>query len=171
MIIRYFWMCSTQKTFTRYFLNLHNKLLEKDVEAKILAPLNNNIFLKNHNLNYFKGFYIKDYPRFTRKLFKEFNHVYSQLYTKIYKPNIIHKTFYEKNFTNNNSIKKIITVYDLVHEIYFEEYNFPKDYKPKKIALQNIDFIICPSNKTKSDLINFYDIPENKIEVILHGST
>ncbi len=151
---------------TRYFLNLYNKLIERNVEAKIIAPLNNNIFLKNHNLDYFSGFYIKNYPRFTRKLFKQYNHMYSKLFTKIYKPNIIHKTFYEKNFTNNNSIKKIITVYDLVHEIYFKEYNNPKDYRPKKIALENIDFIICPSNKTKLDLMNFYNMQENKIKVI-----
>ena len=53
-----------------------------------------------------------------------------------------------------------------MHEIFFEEYNLPRDYKPKKIALQNIDFVICPSNKTKLDLINFYNVPENKIKVI-----
>ena len=63
---------------TRYFLNLHNKLLEKNIEAKILAPLNNNIFLKNHNLNYFSGFYIKNYPKFKENYLK-FNYIFKDI--------------------------------------------------------------------------------------------
>ncbi len=35
--------------------------------------------------------------------------------------------------------------------------------------LKNVDFIICPSHKTKTDLINFYKIPEDKIKVIYMG--
>ena len=154
---------------SRYFLNLHDKFLEKNIETKIIAPIHNNIFLKNCKFNYFNGYYIKDYPRFTRKIFKEYNHLSSKMISKLIKPDIIHKTFYEKNIDNSKSVKKIITVYDLAHEIYYKEYNKQENYRPKKKYLNDIDYIICPSNKTKSDLINFYNIPKNKIEVVYMG--
>ena len=154
---------------SRYFLNLHNELVKKKVNAKIIAPLHNNIFLKKYNNKFTYNFYIKNYPKFTRRLLKKYNHFFSKFYSKINKTDIIHKTFYEKNICNNSKVKKIITVYDLAHEIYYKEYNNPKEFRPKNDALKNIDYIICPSKKTKSDLINYYKIPENKIEVIYMG--
>lgn len=154
---------------SRYFLNLYNKFLKKDINAKIIAPIHNNIFLNNCKFNSFNGFYIKDYPKYSRKILKNYNHFFSKFFSKFYKPDIIHKTFYEKNFDNSHKVKKILTVYDLAHEIYHKEYNRPKDFRPKKKALLNIDYIICPSNKTKTDLIYFYNIPEEKIKVIYMG--
>ena len=154
---------------SRYFLNLYNQFLEKDIDAKIIAPIHSNIFLKNCKVNSFGGLYIKDYPQYTRKMFKTYNHFFSKFFSKFYKPDIIHKTFYDKNFDNNNKIKKILTVYDLAHEIYYKEYNEQEDFRPKKKALLNIDYIICPSNKTKADLIYYYNIPEEKIKVIYMG--
>jgi len=154
---------------SRYFLNLYNKFLERNINTKIIAPIHNNLFLNNYKFNNFNGYYIKDYPKHTRKIFKTYNHLFSKFFSKFYKPDIIHKTFYEKNFDNNHKVKKIITVYDLVHEIYYKDYNQQKDFRPKKTALSNIDYIICPSNKTKSDLIDFYNIPKEKIEVIYMG--
>tara|TARA_Y100000590_G_scaffold164145_1_gene188096 strand:+ start:1488 stop:2588 length:1101 start_codon:yes stop_codon:yes gene_type:complete len=154
---------------SRYFINLHNEFLKKNINTKIIAPIHNNIFLKNYVKASSGNNYLKDYPRFTRKLLKTYNQLFSNLYCKLHKPDIIHKTFYEKNIDNDSKIKKILTVYDLIHEIYYNEYNLEKDLKPKEIALKNIDKIICPSKKTKKDLINFYNISENKIEVVYMG--
>ena len=154
---------------SRYFLNLHNQYLKKDIDAKIIAPIHSNIFLKNSKYNNFNGCYIKDYPKYTRKILKTYNHFFSKFFSKLFKPDIIHKTFYYKNFDNNHKIKKILTVYDLAHEIYYKEYNNSEINKPKKNALKNVDYIICPSNKTKSDLINYYQVPEDKIKVIYMG--
>ena len=82
---------------SRYFLNLHNELVKKKVNAKIIAPLHNNIFLKKYNNKFTYNFYIKNYPKFTRRLLKKYNHFFSKFYSKINKTDIIHKTFYEKN--------------------------------------------------------------------------
>ncbi len=155
---------------SRYFLKLHDELNKNNINSKIIAPINNNIFLKNHQLDYAHGIYLKDYPRFTRKILKNFNYLFSSIYAKIKKPDIIHKTFYEKNFNEDKNIKKVITVYDLAHEIYHNEYNKPSNHRPKKNSLENVDRIICPSNKTKNDLIDFYGIPSSKIEVIYMGT-
>ena len=36
--------------------------------------------------------------------------------------------------------------------------------------MKDVDRIICPSNKTKTDLIKFYNIPSEKIKVIYMGT-
>ena len=153
---------------SRYFLNLQEQFLKKNIETKIFAPIHNNIFLKNNKNQNISNFYLENYPLFTRKIFKNFNHYSSKLFCKTYKPHVIHKTFYEKN-VSNEQCKRIITVYDLIHEIYSKDYNYDKDNKPKEKALESVDKIICISNKTKEDLINFYNIDEKKIDVIYLG--
>ena len=154
---------------SRYFINLHKEFLKQNIDAKIIAPIHNNLFLKDYLKTNTKNNYLKGYPRFTRKLLKTYNHLFSKIQCNLDKPDIIHKTFYEKNISNNPKTKRVLTVYDLIHEVYYEDYNLRQNLRPKEIALKNIDKIICPSNKTKKDLINFYNIPESKIDVVYMG--
>ncbi len=153
---------------SRYFLNLQEQFLKKNIDIRIFAPIHQNIFLKNNRNNNLFNIYLKNYPLLTRKIFKTFNHFSSKIYYNIYRPEIIHKTFYEKNI-NKNKCKRVITVYDLIHEIYYKDYNKPNNFKPKKKAFDYIDKIICISNNTKKDLLNFYDVDEKKVEVIHLG--
>ncbi|MEZ5047205.1 MAG: glycosyltransferase family 1 protein [Chitinophagaceae bacterium] len=66
-------------------------------------------------------------------------------------------------------IKKIVTVHDILY------LHFPNDFtsfdrrryeKKMLYALQYADKIIATSLKTKKDLIEYYQIPENKIDVV-----
>jgi glycosyltransferase involved in cell wall biosynthesis len=155
---------------SRYFLNLKKFInINKKIEAKIFAPFHTNKFLSNENNTFSFNFYIDNYPNYSRRILNILNHNLSKVYCKFFRPNIIHKTFYNKDFNFDSNIKKVITVYDLIHEIYYNEYHQPKGYLPKKESLSNVDFIICPSIKTKSDLIHYYNIKEEKIKVIYMG--
>tara|TARA_B100000900_G_scaffold416182_1_gene449787 strand:+ start:1421 stop:2536 length:1116 start_codon:yes stop_codon:yes gene_type:complete len=69
-------------------------------------------------------------------------------------------------------IKTVVTIHDLIF------LRFPnlftkidrKIYEKKfRSACENSDKIIAVSNQTKKDIINFFDIKENKIEVIYQG--
>ncbi|MDA9616025.1 glycosyltransferase family 4 protein [Candidatus Pelagibacter sp.] len=152
---------------SRYFLNLQEQFLKNDNEVKVFAPIHQNIFLKENLIKNSFNLYLNRYPLYTRNLLKNFNHYTSKLFCNFYKPEIIHNTFFEKNITNK--FKKIITVYDLIHEICYEDYENEKNYRPKQDALNNADQIICISNKTKEDLIDIYKIDEKKIDVIYLG--
>ena len=154
---------------SRYFLNLQ-KYINKNpnTDVRIFAPFHINKFLEASKINK-SFFYLKDYPRYTRRTINLFNFNSSKIYCKYFKPNIIHKTFYNFNFENNDKIKKVITVYDLIHEIYHNDYDKPEGFLPKKKILRNVDYIICPSNKTKNDLMKFYNIKSEKIKVIYMG--
>lgn len=65
-------------------------------------------------------------------------------------------------------IKSVVTIHDLVHERYPEQYN-PVDVKiySKKFryACANADKVIAISQQTKKDIIDYYKIPEEKIVV------
>ena len=154
---------------SRYFLNLYKEFIQKKIDARILAPIHNNTFLKNLNYNSSIDLYIKKYPKNTRKIFKFYNQTLTDFYVSLYKPEILHKTFYEKNLNKDKKVKKILTVMDLAHEIYYMDYGYKENFKHKKIALQNLDCIICPSKKTKNDFLSYYDFPEEKIEVVYLG--
>ncbi len=145
---------------SRYYYNLAKSLIEKDVNFKIVSSLYKNNLLKSLSKNYKKGFYLPRYPDL--KVIKHLFRISNKLYIDKIKPSILHDTYYSEKINDFKTIK-IITVYDLIHE------KFPNLYgnvENKKKYLQNYDLIICISETTKRDLINFYDISEKKIKVI-----
>ena len=69
---------------------------------------------------------------------------------------------------NNTKIKSVVTIHDLIFERYPEQFNLINVHLFRKkftYACKNADKIIAISEQTKNDIINFYKIPENKIEV------
>lgn len=68
--------------------------------------------------------------------------------------------------------RTIVTIHDLIFIRYPELYQ-PVDrkiyYKKFKAACQKSDKIIAISEQTKSDIINFFDIKEEKIDVVYQG--
>ncbi len=73
---------------------------------------------------------------------------------------------------SKTGIKSVVTIHDLIHERYPEQYN-PIDvriYRKKfRYACQHADKVIAISRQTKQDIIDFYKIPAEKI-VIVHQS-
>jgi glycosyltransferase involved in cell wall biosynthesis len=65
-------------------------------------------------------------------------------------------------------IKSVVTIHDLIYERFPEQYN-PIDvkiYRRKiRFACQNADVVVAISKQTKNDIIQFYEIPENKIVI------
>ena len=65
-------------------------------------------------------------------------------------------------------IKSVVTIHDLIHERYPEQYNAidVKIYSKKfRYACANADKVIAISEQTKRDIIQFYKTPEEKITV------
>lgn len=145
---------------SRYYYNLAKSLIEKDIDFKIVSSLYKNNHLKDLNKNYKKGLYFPRYPDL--KIIKELFRISNNLYINKIKPNILHDTYYSDKI-NDYKILKVITVYDLIHEKFPNLYG---DIENKKKFLKNYDLIICISETTKKDLINFYGISEEKIKVI-----
>ena len=75
-------------------------------------------------------------------------------------------------FLEKTSIKKIVTIHDLIFIRYPNLFTFidRKIYYQKfKSACEKADKIIAVSKQTKKDIINFFCIPEEKISVVYQG--
>lgn len=72
----------------------------------------------------------------------------------------------------HNKIKSVVTIHDLIFMRYPKLYSFFDRrihfYKFKKAA-QNADLVIAISEQTKKDIINYLNIPEEKIKVVYQG--
>ncbi len=159
---------------SRYFTELNSFFSKKtNMQSKIIAPIHKNIHLKNNDSNFALSFYLKTYPKYAYPLIKYYNLYISNVYLRFYSPDILHQTYYSNHQYNINrkKTKLIITVYDLIHEIFYKDFGFEKDYRPKLNSLSQADYIICISKKTKQDLIEYYKIPDNKIQVIYLGTS
>ena len=153
---------------SRYVINLNNKLIENNIDSRILSPIHKNRFLKelvSCKINKF----VDNFPKNTLTLSRGYNNILTSIYLQIFKPNIIHKTYYGEKYFVNKKAKKVLNVYDLIHEKFYQDYNQSKNSLPKKKSLINADIIICPSINTKKDLIEIYRVKEDKIKVINIG--
>lgn len=98
------------------------------------------------------------------------NYYMSFKYKRI-KPDIFHPTYY-KMFINEKKLRSIkcpvvLTVYDLIHELFIQGSNL---VNTKKAMIKRADKIICISENTKKDLVNFYSVDEEKVKVIYPAS-
>ncbi|MBS1773382.1 MAG: glycosyltransferase family 4 protein [Bacteroidetes bacterium] len=73
---------------------------------------------------------------------------------------------------HQTEIKSVVTIHDLIFERYPEQYNKIDTaiYRKKfRYAAEHADKVIAISKQTKDDIIQFYNIPENKIEICYQG--
>ena len=157
---------------SNYFFHLINGLIDKKISLKICSPIYKNYYLNNLPKKFVYGFYLEKYPYFANSFIKNINNFFSQRFVRHFKPQIVHQTYYSNDVYSNYNVKKICTVYDMINEkfpSYFNNSNLISQIK--RTTILNADHLICISQKTKEDLINFYKIKEDKISVILLASS
>lgn len=96
------------------------------------------------------------------------NKLISQDYCKaVDSIDIYHPTYYE-DYELSNYKKKIITVADMIHELFgLQDGTIPN----KKKMVEDSDGIIAVSESTKTDLINILGVPEDRVTVIYDGNS
>ena len=158
---------------SRYFVELANNIASyknKEATVKIISPFYKTDYLFNKNRKFlFNGLRVPDFKGSAR-LCSMMNSFLSPILSRHYDPNIIHDTYYNVVKHNSKHTKKIITVFDMIHELFPDQ--FPKKDKTtelKKFAIAEADHIICISSNTQKDLIKFFDVDINKTSVIHLG--
>jgi glycosyltransferase involved in cell wall biosynthesis len=163
-----------------YFVNLVRELnIKKDINAKIFSPLHINKHLQDLDKKFFyKFFFLKKidilkYFEFINiiltKIFEFINIILTKIYLFFFAPKIYHTTYYGRNLSINNT-PMIVTVFDLIHEIYSETFYKKLDsINKKKKILENSRHIICISKNTQRDLIKYYNIKYEKTSVVYLG--
>lgn len=153
---------------SRYFCEIA-PLIEQDddYEVKIVSPLYINKYLQESNLNIIQGWPVRYVPKVSKYLVEPINFQLSKLLLAVDQPNIVHETYYSLHSVAPKNAKRVITVYDMIHEKY-SSYVDPKQEfaKIKELSIKRADHIVCISESTKKDLIEFLEIDEAKISTI-----
>jgi glycosyltransferase involved in cell wall biosynthesis len=99
-----------------------------------------------------------------------FNNLFTKLYLYFLKPDILHETYYSRVNLAPKSTMVVITVHDMIHELFKKDINFFDQTSLDKLAaVRRANHIICVSENTKNDLIKLFDVEPNKVSVVYHG--
>ncbi len=88
-----------------------------------------------------------------------------KIIARAFKPDVLHNTYYFP-IKPPRGARRILTVYDMIHEKfpeYFAAGAFIKRMKAASVAAA--DHVICISESTRRDLLATYDIPEERVSV------
>jgi len=153
---------------SRYYYQLSKNISLTDNDVAIFSPMYRNCYLENLPKGIVRGKKINNYPFGSKgdRLATEVNRVLLGPMLRKYKPDIIHETFYSKYRSGLAKVPTILTVYDMIHEL-FDYYQPPyhRGWAEKNISINRADHIICISENTKKDLIELLGVDEKKISV------
>lgn len=80
---------------------------------------------------------------------------------------LFHPTYYDPYFLELSNKPFVLTVYDMIHEIYKEYFpSHDRTSHNKKLLCEKANHVIAISEKTKEDLISIFQIPAEKITTI-----
>ena len=155
---------------SRYFTRLAQGMLQLNQQVSIFAPLHRNNYLLSLPREVVFGRHISSYPRKTARLFLAYNQFLSHSKIAKWKPNLVHETYYSRHRSAPRECPTVITVYDMIHELYADEMTLTDNTATnKRIAIERADHVICISENTKSDLMRIYGTPASKLSVVHLG--
>jgi glycosyltransferase involved in cell wall biosynthesis len=155
---------------SRYFCELASRIDNfSDSEARFAAGLHINEYLANDYQHLTIG-QLRTANKLFNKVGNIINRQWSGYYLNAQPPDILHYTYYHPQIAVKNSIK-VLTVYDMIHERFSDLST--QDETPmialKAAMVADVDSIICPSECSKRDLVEFCQIDPAKVTVIYHG--
>lgn len=157
---------------SRYIYELATHLSSyENCEVKILGFANVNNYLKECSSELVVSWPLPQIP-YTSRILQTFNNEVSKFWLAANPQDILHETYYYASAKKNilKKTKVVLTVHDMITE------KFP-DWLPnserlsrlKFQAIKQADKIICVSESTKQDLLNFLNINEDRLSVVYEG--
>ena len=169
---------------SRYFSEIFTELDRENISYRVPITYSNNEYInnvprfkkqdliKNYNKRIINKIDFK-YKGFLRKYYDYLdptsNFNLSKKFLKKGDFDIFHPTYYHYYFLKYINDKKfVLTIHDMIHELYPEYFKLDrgKTAKKKKRLALKADKIIAVSENTKKDIIKFYNLPPEKINVI-----
>lgn len=174
---------------SRCFVEIY-KHLPKNVEAEFALLESDNVYMQEEfgvpPMGYFRESFIAGYDfKGKGRLFKFYNrlrgvyygHKENELYSikKILEGNydVLHPTYFGTYFLPYLKGKPfVLTIHDMIPELYPQYFDKTTDCQiyGRKVLAPLAAKIIAVSEQTKNDIVRILRVPENKIEVVYHGS-
>ena len=158
---------------SRYFTELIVHLSDASsgrVVPQIVAPLYINEYLcERKDKLEIHGRHIKQIPH-TGRILRVANDALSRHSGVIRSADIIHETYYGKGVLGPANVKRVVTVYDMIHELFPDQFPVNDNTGQRKLsAVLRADHVICISKNTQKDLVEITGIPLEKTSVIHLG--
>ena len=147
---------------SRYYASLTHELNAfPGVDASIIAP-----FHRNEHLGELKKgmeFCLR-FPAHWRvgRISWATLRMTSPLISAVGRPDIVHETYYATEPYLALTRRRVTTVYDMIHDLYFPG---SETIEKKKSTLARCDHVICISQNTQKDLCEMYNFPIDRTSV------
>ena len=155
---------------SRYISSLAQHLsTSPEIEARIFAHLHINAYLEFLPRNLVSGVRVPRLPK-TGRAISSINQLLARVAINRFNPQILHETYFSNISSTPKGARSVVTVYDMIHELFAAE--FPKHdqtSKLKRIATQRADHVICISESTRTDLLDIFNLPKEKVSVVYLG--
>ncbi|AAM30350.1 mannosyltransferase [Methanosarcina mazei Go1] len=160
---------------SRYFYELINRIsLNKEASINVFEGFHINEYGlsgNKNNFNLYKGYKIP-YIKYIYNVVKLDPIWFRMTYSHMGNLDIFHPTYYREDLDKFRNSAVVITVHDMIHELYKDQFSkYDPTTKYKRLSVNAADAIICVSENTKKDIIRIYNVPEEKIWVVYHGSS
>ena len=159
---------------SRYFVELAARINRfAGCRAQIVSPIARSPILAEHrNLVDAVGFDLSGFTMLPDRVAWLVNEVLFRGYTAILRPDIVHETDYGPRRTAPRLSKIVTTVHDTIPERLPHLFrDFDKAHARKQTAIARADHVICVSESTRRDLMEFYDVDPARVTVTLLGSS
>lgn len=144
--------------------------MNMEQQVRVFAPLHRNHHLPSLPQESIYGRYTNLYPPKTTRLFLALNQLKSRSRIARWKPDLVHETYYARFGSAPRMCPTVITVYDMIHELFQNEIPFTDNTtRNKRIAINRADHVLCISENTKLDLMRLHGTPASKLSVVHLG--
>jgi glycosyltransferase involved in cell wall biosynthesis len=158
---------------SRYFYEIISRVARMpDVNASLFQGFHINNYRFEKERSHFRSFFGVRGPRIpkTGKVLSAVNKSLFRRFAARNAPDVYHTTYYEDPVRALRA-KRVVTVHDMIHEIFPADFPRDRTAEHKRIAVERADQIIAVSESTKRDLIRLLRTPPEKIRVIYHGNS
>lgn len=156
---------------SRYFFELASRLPADTVsEVAVIAPLHVNNYLAADSARRFtRGRYVPytfgDMPRIVRGV----NRFAAPWVWRRTNPDVVHETYFALEPVGRGG-RRVVTVYDMIHELFAEEFpDAGQVVAAKRAAVNRADHVICISENTRQDLVRLYGVDPARTSVVHLG--
>ncbi|MBO0952413.1 glycosyltransferase family 4 protein [Fibrella forsythiae] len=158
---------------TRYFYELMQAYANRDdIDFELSLQFSNNEYLDKASFSSHRRYGLSHWRNVSR-LASAVNRLYSNQRVRIGDYSVFHPTYYHNYFLRNLGNRPlVVTFHDATSERYGKQYPDVGEHlsAAKKIQLARADKIIAVSEFSKQEILRFFPVDEQKIEVIHLGT-
>lgn len=146
--------------------------------VKIVAPMYVNEYLRLVPSRYVQGSPAPSiiigstwfFASYIKSSFRLLGIFWSTIYINLLNPDIVHETYFSPVYLFRRRVKKVLTIYDMIHEKFPSEFaSNDKTANNKRRAALSADHIICISESTRRDVIDILGVKPDKTSVVYLG--